>query len=75
MDLVRDICSLGRFAREEVNIKVRQPISHLILPKKDEKIIGNLISIIQEELNVKEIIFKEDMGEYLDYIVKPNFKI
>lgn len=75
MDLVRDICSLGRFAREEVNIKVRQPISHLILPKKDEKIIGNLISIIQEELNVKEIIFKEDMSDYLDYIVKPNFKI
>ena len=75
MDLVRDVCSLGRFAREEVNIKVRQPISHLILPKKDEKTIGNLISIIQEELNVKEIIFKEDMSDYLDYIVKPNFKI
>ncbi len=75
MDLVRDICSLGRFAREEVNIKVRQPISHLILPKNDEKIIGNLLPIIQEELNVKEIIFKEDMSEYLDYIVKPNFKV
>ena len=75
MDLVRDVCSLGRFAREEVNIKVRQPISHLILPKNDEKIIGNLISVIEEELNVKEIIFKEDMSEYLDYIVKPNFKV
>ena len=75
MDLVRDVCSLGRFAREEANIKVRQPISHLILPKNDEKIIGNLISVIEEELNVKEIIFKEDMSEYLDYIVKPNFKV
>ncbi len=75
MDLVRDVCSLGRFAREEANIKVRQPISHLILPKNDERIIGNLISVIQEELNVKEIIFKEDMSEYLDYIVKPNFKV
>ena len=75
MDLVRDICSLGRFAREEVNIKVRQPISHLILPKNDEKIIGNLLPIIQDELNVNEIIFKEDMSEYLDYIVKPNFKV
>ena len=75
MDLVRDVCSLGRFAREEANIKVRQPISHLILPLNDKKIIGNLISVIQEELNVKEIIFKEDMSEYLDYIVKPNFKV
>ena len=75
MDLVRDVCSLGRFAREEANIKVRQPISHLILPLNDKEIIGNLISVIEEELNVKEIIFKEDMSEYLDYIVKPNFKV
>ena len=50
MDLVRDVCSLGRFAREEVNIKVRQPISSLILPKSDELIIGDLLPVIQEEL-------------------------
>jgi len=75
MDLVRDVCSLGRFAREEANIKVRQPIRSLILPMSDEVIIGDLISIIKEELNVKEINFKEDMTEYLEYIVKPNFKV
>ena len=75
MDLVRDICSLGRFAREEANIKVRQPISSLMLPKSDEIIIGDLLSVIQEELNIKEVIFKNDMSEYLDYIIKPNFKV
>ncbi len=75
MDLVRDICSLGRFAREEVNIKVRQPIKKLILPKNDKKIIGDLLPIIQEELNIKEVEFKEDMTEYLDYVVKPNFQV
>ena len=75
MDLVRDICSLGRFAREEVNIKVRQPIRSLILPKEDQKTIGDLLPIIQEELNVKEIEFKEDMTEYLEYVVKPNFQV
>ncbi len=75
MDLVRDICSLGRFAREEVNIKVRQPISSLILPKSDEIIIGDLLPIIMEELNVKEVEFREDMSKYLEYIVKPNFKV
>lgn len=74
MDLVRDICSLGRFAREEVNIKVRQPISNLILPATDKDILGDLVSIIMEELNVKNIEFREDMSEYLEYIVKPNFK-
>ena len=75
MDLVRDICSLGRFAREEVNIKVRQPINSLILPKSDELIIGDLLPVIEEELNVKQIMFKEDMNEYIEYIVKPNFKV
>ena len=75
MDLVRDVCSLGRYAREEANIKVRQPISNLILPKDNEVIIGDLLPVIKEELNVKEVEFKEDMSKYLDYIVKPNFKI
>ena len=75
MDLVRDVCSLGRFAREEANIKVRQPISKLILPKSNEMIIGDLIGVIKEELNVKEVQFKEDMTEYLEYQVKPNFQV
>ena len=75
MDLVRDICSLGRFAREEVNIKVRQPIQSLILPKSDEMIIGDLLPVIKEELNVKEVQFKKNMTEYLEYIVKPNFQV
>lgn len=74
MDLVRDICSLGRYAREEVNIKVRQPISSLILPAEDKNIMGDLDFIVKEELNVKEIQYQEDMSEYLEYIVKPNFK-
>lgn len=74
MDLVRDICSLGRFAREEINIKVRQPIRNLILPANNKEILGDLISVIKEELNVKNIEFREDMSDYLEYIVKPNFK-
>ncbi len=75
MDLVRDVCSLGRFAREEANIKVRQPISNLMLPKADEKLIGDLLPVIKEELNVKEVVFKDNMNEYLEYIIKPNFQV
>ena len=74
MDLVRDICSLGRFAREDAKIKVRQPISEVILDINSRDIIGDLDSIIKEELNVKEVLFKKDMTNYMDYIVKPNFK-
>ena len=75
MDLVRDVCSLGRYAREEANIKVRQPLLDIILPKEYEIIIKDLISIIKEELNVKEVLYETDMSNYLDYTVKPNFKV
>lgn len=75
MDLVRDICSLGRFAREEAKIKVRQPIQKLLLSSTDQEKIGDLLPIIMEELNVKEVVFQDDMSMYLDYIVKPNFKV
>lgn len=74
MDMVRDVCSLGRNAREEASIKVRQPISNIYLPMDTKDIIGDLVSVIKEELNVKEILFKEDMSQYMDYIIKPNFK-
>lgn len=74
MDLVRDICSLGRFAREDAKIKVRQPISEIILSSENEKTIGNLTSIIKEELNVKDILFTSDMEKYMDYSIKPNFR-
>ena len=75
MDLVRDVCSLGRDARETANIKVRQPINEVILDANVKDIIGNLDSIIKEELNVKEIAYKDDMTEYLTYTLKPNFKV
>ena len=75
MELVRDICSLGRNAREDAAIKVRQPLNFMILPLVDEAVIENFESIIKEELNIKEIVYKDDMTEYMDYIVKPNFKV
>ena len=75
MELVRDICSLGRNAREYAAIKVRQPLNFMILPLVDEAVIENFESIIKEELNIKEIVYKDDMTEYMDYIVKPNFKV
>lgn len=75
MELVRDICSLGRNAREDAAIKVRQPLNFMILPLVDETVIEDFESIIKEELNIKEIVYKDDMTEYMDYIVKPNFKV
>ena len=75
MDLVRDLISLGRNAREEAKIKVRQPIQKIILDIKTEKIIDDLKSLIKEELNVKEIEFTNNLSEYMTFTIKPNFKV
>ena len=75
MDLVRNLISLGRNVREEAKIKVRQPISEAILDGKNKNIIGDLTDLIKEELNVKEIKFADDLSIYMNYEVKPNFKV
>ncbi len=75
MDLVRDLISLGRGAREEVKIKVRQPLKEVVLDGKNKKIIGNLVDLIKEELNVHDVIFTDDLATYMTFEVKPNFKV
>ena len=75
MDLVRDLISLGRNAREEAKIKVRQPIKEVILDNKVKKTVGDLESLIYEELNVKEIVYAKDLSEYMTFVIKPNFKV
>ena len=75
MDLVRDLISLGRNVRETERIKVRQPISEVILDGKNKSILGDLVNLIKEELNVKEVVFEKDLSKYMNYEVKPNFKV
>ena len=75
MDLVRDLISLGRNAREEVKIKVRQPISEIIIDGKNKELIGDLTELIKEELNVKNVVFENDLSKYMNFTIKPNFKV
>ena len=75
MDLVRDLISLGRNAREEVKIKVRQPISEILIDGKNESLIDDLVDLIKEELNVKNVSYVQDLSTYMNFEVKPNFKV
>lgn len=75
MDLVRDLISTGRYVREETKIKVRQPIAECLIDGKYEAILGDLVNLINEELNVKKVTFVDDLGKYMNFTIKPNFKI
>ncbi len=75
MDKVRNIISLGRNAREDSKIKVRIPIKEAIINGKDKKIIGDLLDLIKEELNVKDVLYTESVATYMNFVIKPNFKV
>lgn len=74
MDLVRSLISVGRYVREEAKIKVREPLKEALLDGKNEELIKDLVPLIEEELNVKEIVFTSNLNEYMNFTVKPNFK-
>lgn len=75
MDLVRDLISIGRFVREEAKIKVRQPMSEAVLDGKDRELIEDLVPLIKEELNVKDVVFANNMHEFMNFNIKPNFRV
>jgi isoleucyl-tRNA synthetase len=75
MDLIKNLISLGRAGREDSKIKVRQPISEVIIDGKYESLISDLIGLIEEELNVKNVTFASDLSIYMNFNVIPNFKI
>ncbi|MEO0119503.1 MAG: class I tRNA ligase family protein, partial [candidate division WOR-3 bacterium] len=68
MELCRKLVFLGRAAREKAKIKVRQPLKKIVfLNVPDKEKLKDFISLIIEELNIKEIIFNEEK------YIKENF--
>ncbi len=78
MALTQQAVSMGRALRSLHNLKIRQPLGAIHLVTKDEeeqRILREMASIIAEELNVKEVFFRENEEELVEYSVKPNFKV
>ena len=74
MGEVLEIVVLGRAARNEANIKNRQPIGNMYV--KAPVVLPDFYKqIVEEELNVKQVVFKDDMEAYLTYSFKPQFRV
>ena len=73
MDEVLKIVVFGRAARNTANIKNRQPIGKMFV--KAEKALPEFYQeIIEDELNVKEVIFTSDVRDFTSYSFKPQLK-
>ena len=73
MDEVLKIVVLGRAARNEANIKNRQPIGTMYV-KAPKELSEFYVQIIEEELNVKKAIFSDDVSSYTTYKFKPQLR-
>ncbi len=73
--LVKRVCSLGRAARAQAQIKVRQPVAQILIKTGSAKQAESLrrdSQLVLEELNAKELITLEDEASVVTYSVKPN---
>ena len=64
---------LGRAARNEANIKNRQPLSKLFI-QTDNKINADYVNIILEELNIKDVELTKDASGFISYNFKPQMR-
>lgn len=75
MDVVRSVCNLGRGIREKESLKVRQPLAGVLVDGKFKDLVEDMTPLIMEELNVKEVVFAQELSKYMDFSLKPNFKV
>jgi isoleucyl-tRNA synthetase len=78
MALTQQTVSMGRALRAVHNLKTRQPLKamHIVTRNTDEKrILREMEDIIAEELNVKEVYFRENEEDLVEYSVKANFRV
>jgi isoleucyl-tRNA synthetase len=78
MASVQHAVSMGRSLRSQYNIKVRQPLRtvEMVTRNPDEKIVLlEMVEIIREELNVKNVVFRDHEEDLVEYQAKANFRV
>jgi isoleucyl-tRNA synthetase len=76
MTHIRTLARLGRAAREDVGIKVRQPLSRVIcvVPGAEHGTLSDLLPLLASELNVKEIAFATSADSLVTLSARPNYR-
>jgi isoleucyl-tRNA synthetase len=75
MATARAVVSLGRQVRTEAKVRVRQPLGHAAVHVSgDRERLAQLLPLIAEELNVKDVRFAESAEELSAWRAKPNFR-
>lgn len=75
MEYLLKLVALGRAARNKANIKNRQPLAKMFVRADGEvELTDELLSLLADELNVKEIERVSDDSNFVGYSLKPQLK-
>ena len=74
MDELLQMVVLGRACRNNANIKNRQPIGKMYVKAEGEELPAYYQEIIADELNVKEVVFTQDVKDFSSYSFKPQLR-
>jgi hypothetical protein len=76
MATTRRVVELGRQARTDSAVKVRQPLARALVtvPPAEREGLAQLVDEIADELNVKQIELSDGTGDLVERSVKPNFR-
>ena len=76
MDLVKEVCSTALFLRDRENLRVRLPLNYIKIIGKDiTAALEKYKDIIADEINVKNVVFEDNMQHIADYVLEVNLKI
>lgn len=73
MDQILDICSNALFIRSNENIRTRQPLNSLTIISNNNELLIKFEELIKDEINVKKVIYKDDVENYADHKLSINF--
>ena len=74
MDLVKEICSTALFLRDKENLRVRLPLNQIKIIGQDIKNLEKYKDIIADEINVKNVVFENNLNEVADYVLEVDLK-
>ncbi len=78
MATIRKAVTMGRALRYQHNLKIRQPLASVLIVTRDAKersVLLEMEEIVREELNVKEVIFRDNEEDLVEYSAKANFRV
>ena len=75
MDLVRDVVSTTLRVREDASLRVRLPLSSITIAGEELSELEKYLDIIKDEVNVKAVIFSDDIANHAQFNLKPDGKI